>query len=152
MAWETVAQGSLTDLQSLVGDMELPKGTRVKVEFDLSLPVGWAFDLPGAELAFRGMAPEGMGVVDVWGEGKKGYVEMEAAPAWLVAVLAFISANWLSIIIAGAVLSTLVYMARVSIQTPTPTGVFGALAPLALVGLVAFLALGRFGQRKGREG
>ncbi|GAJ23144.1 unnamed protein product, partial [marine sediment metagenome] len=52
--WQTVAEGaSFAELRSLVGDMELPKGTRVKVVMDLKVPVGWAFDAPWAEWLFR---------------------------------------------------------------------------------------------------
>lgn len=119
MAWQVVAEGrSLPELYALVPDMELTKGTMVKVELDLSAPVAWAFDLPGVEHLFP--VPAGMEMVDVYGEGNKGIIELEADPAMLAAVLAFINANWLAIIIAGFVLGVIIAFIRVFVLAPTP--------------------------------
>lgn len=125
MAWVTVAEGaSFAELRSLIGDMELPKGTKVKVVMDLKVPIGFAFDAPGAEWLFKPFVPSDMKLLDVCGEGSQGIVEMEADPAWLVAILAFIRAHWLSILITGFVLGMIIFFIRVMIQITEP-GPFG---------------------------
>jgi len=109
--WVKVAEGtSFDDLHSLVADRELRKGTRVKCVMETHLP--------GAAAAFNiapnwgWPAPEGMSVVDIWGEGgilgSTGVVEMEADPAWLLAVFAFIKAHWVAIAIAATVLGLII--------------------------------------------
>jgi len=139
MAWQVVAEGvSLSELRQTVGDMELPKGTRMKVVMDT--PVAWAFDIAGAEWVFQPYIPEGMTLIDVYGEGGQGIVDMEADPAWLVAVLAFIKAHWLAIIIAGFVLTAIISFVRVwveVIKAPTP---FPAIAVLAGIAIFILLA------------
>lgn len=137
MAWQTVAQGiNITELQQTVADMELPKGTRMKVVMDLKMPLGWAFDMAGAELAFKPFVPTGMKLIDVYGEGSQGIVEMEADPAWLVAVLAFIKAHWLAIIIAGFVLTVIIAFIPVIAWIVAPTPV-----PIPAIAIVAVAAL-----------
>lgn len=142
MAWETVAEGtSLFDLQSLVGDMELPKGTKMQVIMDLHLPVSWIFDVAGAELIFQPLMPEGMDLVDVYGEGSQGVVEMEADPAWLLAVLAFLKAHWLFIIIAGFLLGTLIAFITISIKLPAGAKIPFWLMVGAAMGVVGIVIL-----------
>lgn len=115
--WQVVAEGvSLPELTQVVGDMELPKGTKMKVVMDTWAP--WAFDMAGAELVFRPFVPSGMELVDVWGEDGQGIVEMEADPAWLVAVLAFIKAHWLAITLAGIALALLISFITVIVKVP----------------------------------
>jgi len=126
MAWQTVAEGaSFSELRSLIGDMELPKGTKVKVVMDLKVPIGFAFDAPGAEWLFSPLVPSGMELVDVYGEGSQGIVEMEADPAWLLAMLAFIKAHWISILIAAFVLGVIITFIRIMVQIvgPGPLGI-----------------------------
>lgn len=107
--WQTVAEGvNIGDLESKVGELRLPKGTRVKIVLDLKLPLGWAFDVAGAELIFKPFTPDGMDLIDVYGEGSTGIIEMEADPVWLLAALAFIKAHWLAIVIAGFVLTVII--------------------------------------------
>ena len=109
--WVKVAEGtSFDDLHSLVADREMRKGTRVKCIMETHLP--------GAALAFDAApnwgwpAPEGMSVVEIWGEGgifgSTGVVEMEADPAWLLPVLAFIKAHWVLVLIALTVLGLII--------------------------------------------
>lgn len=115
MSWKTVAAGtSLSDLESMVADMELTKGTRVRVIMEAGW-WDWLFNAAGAELVFGAYVPEGMEMVDVWGEDGQGIVEMKADPAWLLAVLAFISAHWVAIAIAGIVVATIVAFCYVMI-------------------------------------
>jgi len=117
MSWKVAAEGaSFSELEQTIADMELPKGTRMRVIMDT--PVSWVFDMAGAELAFKPFVPDGMELIDVYGEGGQGIVEMEADPAWLVVTLAFIKAHWLAIIIAGFVLALIVQFIRVMIEVP----------------------------------
>lgn len=141
--WETVAEGvSLADLEAVVADMELPKGTKMQVVMDLTLPLGWAFDIAGAELVFRPFVPEGMTLVDVYGEGSQGIVDMEADPAWLVAVLAFIKAHWLAITIAGFLLATIIAFITVMVKLPAVAQIPVWLIIGAAAGIVGLVILG----------
>ncbi len=107
--WIKVAEGpSLGELSPIVADMNLTKGTRMRVVMNTWAP--WLFDMAGAELAFAGSVPEGMDLIDVWGEGGQGIVELEADPIWMVAALAFIKLHWVALIIgvlAGFVLGAI---------------------------------------------
>ncbi|GAJ08950.1 unnamed protein product, partial [marine sediment metagenome] len=107
--WEVAAEGTnIWDLESTIGELELPKGSRIKVVMDLKLPLGWAFDVAGAELIFKPFTPDGTTLVDVYGEGSQGIVELEADPVWLIPVLAFIKAHWLALTIAGFLLTAII--------------------------------------------
>ena len=115
--WQIVAEGvSLSDLEATVADMELTKGTQVRVVMDTWAP--WVFDIAGAELVFKPFIPEGLDLIDVYGESGQGIVDMEADPAWLVATLAFIKAHWLAITIAGFILVAIISFIRVMIKLP----------------------------------
>lgn len=107
MPWRKVAEGtSFEDLEALVADRELAKGDRLRVVMDTRLPIAWAFDI-APNWMFP--APEGMSVVDIWGEGTRtGMVEMEADPAWFLAILTFLKAHWLAIVIGGAILGLVI--------------------------------------------
>jgi len=137
--WNLVAEGSLWDIRSKVGELELPKGSRLRIVMDCNVPAAWAFDI-APNWAFP--APTGMEVVDIWGEGSStGIVELEADPAWLVAVLGFIAANWLRIVIGTAVigftLGLIVTIARVFASVPIPEGTWNWL----VIGLIAVAAI-----------
>lgn len=115
--WQTVAEGlSIGDLKSVVGQMELPKGAKVRVVMDTWL--SWAFDVAGAELVFRPFVPDGLELIDVYGESGQGIIDMEADPAWLLAVLAFIKAHWLAITIAGFALAAIISFITVMVKVP----------------------------------
>ena len=142
MAWQTVAEGaSITELKQLVSDMELPKGSKVRVV--MNTPVPWLFDVAGAELAFRPFIPDGLDLIDVYGEDDKGIVDMEADPAWLIAVLAFIKAHWLAIIIAGFVLTVIVSFIRVMVEVATASSVFPAIYIIIAAVIVVGILLSR---------
>ena len=115
--WQTVAQGTnIWNLEATVADMNLIKGTKVRIVMDTW--ASWAFDMAGAELVFNPFVPDGLDLVDVWGESGKGIVELEADPAWLLVMLAFIKAHWLAITIAGLVLSAIITFIVVMVKLP----------------------------------
>lgn len=141
MEWQEVAQGvSIWGLESTVGQFELSKGTRMKVVMGLKLPLGWAFDVAGAEYAFGPFIPEGMELVDIYGEGSQGIVEMEADPAWLLAVLAFIKAHWVAIVIAtfvlGAIVATITVLVKIAVAPTFPVAALAIGGGLVLVGIL----------------
>ena len=120
MAWEVWAQGKgLTDFGALVPDQNLPKGTRARIVMDLSLPVGSAFDVAGAEHVFRAFVPDGMEMVDVWGEGNwQGIVEMESDPIFLAPLLAFLASHWVAIAVGGLLLTMIISSITLLVSAP----------------------------------
>lgn len=148
--WQTVAEGTnIWDLESTIGELHLPKGSEMRVEINLTMPVGWAFDIAGAELVFQPFIPAGMDLVDVYGEGSKGYIDMEADPAWLLAALAFIRAHWLAITIAGfvltAIIASIIVLVKIAVAPALPV------AAIAIAGglIVASILLAKQIPRKG---
>lgn len=140
MAWIEVARSSnIWDLQSVIGDIELPKGTRMKITMET--PVSWAFNVAGAELAFSPFIPDGMDMIDVYEENGQGIVELEADPAFLVPVLAFIAANWQGILIAGLLLATAVIMIVVTIKTSSAIFEIPNMVWIIGVGVLAYILL-----------
>ena len=138
--WQVVAEGmNIWNLESTIGELQLPKGSKMQIVLNLKMPLGWAFDVAGAELIFRPFIPEGMDLVDVYGEGSQAFIDLEADPAWLLAVLAFIKAHWLAIIIAGFVLTTII----ASIIILVKIAVAPAL-PVAAIAIIGALVLGGF--------
>lgn len=145
--WKTVAEGvSISDLELLVKDMWLPKGARIKVVMDTWAP--WAFDVAGAELVFRPFIPDGLELIDVYGQGGRGIVEMEADPAWLIAILAFIKAHWLAITIAGLALYTIISFIRVLVKLPAAAQIPVWLILGAAAGIIGLAAISAKGQRR----
>lgn len=145
MGWQVVAEGtSIFDLESTVGELKLPKGSEILVVVDLKLPLGWAFNMPGAELIFRPFIPEGTDLVDVYGEGSEGTIELEADPVWLLAFLAFIKAHWLAITIAGFVLATIIaliiVLVKIAVVPALPIAGIAIGGGLALIGVLALIA------------
>lgn len=146
--WQVVAQGiNIWDLESTVGELHLPKGSRLQVVIDLKLPLGWAFDMAGAELIFRPFTPDGMTLIDVYGEGSQGIVEMEADPAWLLAVLAFIQAHWLAITIAGfvltAIIAAIIILVKIAVAPALPVAAIAIGGGLVLIGILAAITAKR---------
>lgn len=144
--WQVVAEGpTFSSLELAVQDLRLPKGARVRVVMETLPFTSWVFDLAGIENAFRPAMPEGMTLVDVWGEGGKGYVEMEADPPWLSAlVLGLPVWAWLAIggagalILLGTIITFIVVMIKVPGAAALPMGLIVG-AAVAIVGLT-FLA------------
>lgn len=136
--WQVVAQGTnIWDLESTIGDLNLQKGARVRVIMDLNLPLGWTFDVAGAELLFEPFTPDGMSLLDVYGEGNTGIVEMEADPVWLLALLAFIKAHWIAITIAGFIITTIVASIIVLVKIAQAPAL-----PVAAIAIIGGLAVG----------
>lgn len=145
MEWQVVAEGTnIWDLESTVADMELPKGSQIKVIMDLKLPLGWAFDVAGAELIFQPFIPEGTTLVDVYGEGSQGIIEMEVDPAWLLPVLAFIKAHWVALTIAGflltAIIASIIVLAKITVAPALPVAAIAIGGGLALIGILVAVA------------
>jgi len=136
MGWVTVAEGtSFSELEQQVADMNLTKGTKIRVVMDTNY--SWLFDLAGAELAVEPFIPDGVDLLDVYGEGGKGIVDMEADPIQLVPLLVAI-ATWGAITIAaGFVLYVIVSFIRVMVWGPAAEGI-----PIALIAGVAIGVIG----------
>lgn len=137
--WDIVAQGiNIWDLQSTVGEMELPKGAKMKIIIDLKLPVGGLFNLAVADWLGEKFVPDGMDFVDAYGQGSQGTIEMEADPAWLLAILAFMKAHWLALMIAGifltAIIAAIIILVKVGVAPlPSTLLIVGGLGILALL-------------------
>ena len=145
MDWQVVAEGTnIWDLESTIGELELPKGSKLKVVINLKFPIGWIFDIAGAELIFRPFTPDGMELIDVYGEGSQGIIDMEADPAWLLGILAFIKAHWLAITIAGfvltAIIASIIILAKIAIAPTLPVATIAIVGGLAIVGILAVMA------------
>lgn len=151
--WKVVAQGtSFSNLQQTVGDMVLPKGSRVRVVMDTLPLTSWVFDLAGVENAFLPVVPEGMTLVDVWSEEGKGYVEMEADPAWLGAVVLGLPVwAWLaigavgSLVILGTIVAFIVVMIKMPKAAIAPLTALAIGGGLALIGILAAMSMKRKG-------
>jgi hypothetical protein len=125
---------NLASLKNVFTNIQLQSGDRVRLKIDVISPFGYLFNLAGAELAFSPLMPDHMNLVDVWGEGNSGYIEMEATSPPLAAVLGFIADNWLGVAIAGVVLGTILIAISVSIK-------IGQADPNFTVGMVAAAAV-----------
>lgn len=142
-----IAEGtSLADLTQKIGDRELKKGTPVKIEMTLKVPVAHAFDLAGAEAIFSTQMPEGLDVKDVYSPDNKYQVviDCESDPVHIVAIVAFIKAHWLAITLVtiglAFVLTQLVIAIKVSAPIAGVIGIGWILVMLAAVGLIGYLA------------
>ena len=140
MEWQTVAQGvSIWELEQTVADMYLPKGAKLRIVMDTW--ADWAFDIAGAELVFKPFIPEGLDLIDVYGENGQGIVDMEADPVWLAAALVFIKAHWLAITIAGFALATLISFIYVMVKVPAIVQIPFWLIVGAVAGVAGVLVL-----------
>ena len=138
--WQTVAQGtSIFDLESTIGQMELIKGTKVRVVMDTWAP--WLFDVAGAELVFRPFVPDGLELIDVYGESGQGIVDMEADPARLLAVLAFLKAHWVALTIVGFALVAIISFITVMVKVPAVAGIPIMLIVGAALGIIGLTVL-----------
>jgi len=115
--WQTVAEGtSFWNLKDTLGNVELPKGTRMRVVMETSAP--WLFDVAGAEFVFKPVVPDNMKLIDVWGEGNEGIVEMEVTGTFWPVILAFLRAHWVALAIGTIVLATVVSFITVMVKVP----------------------------------
>lgn len=148
MAWKLLAESdSITTLgDDIVEDIELPKGTRVRIAMDFILPVGYFFDLPGAEYIFRPIMPEGIELIDVHANGAWGAtIEGTVDPAWLLATLAFIKVHWLviSLITIGITfaLAELIRSIRFSGDVPSLAENIATIVKWGAIGVVGVLGI-----------
>ena len=119
MGWIVAAQGtSFSDLKETIQDMELPKGTKMKVVMDLKVPVGGSFNWAVSDWLAEKFVPDGMEFIDAYGEGSQGTIEMESDPAFLLAILAFIKSHWFALVIAGFLLWLIISLINVLINIP----------------------------------
>lgn len=118
LRWVKVAQGTSPDkLRALIGDRELPRDTLVKWELDFKIPgIARLLDLWGAEAIFRPFVPPGLELVDVCERGGKGIVDMKVSGTWLLAIVAFVKAHWLAIVIGGFLITLAVRLITMFIQ------------------------------------
>lgn len=135
MPWQVVAEGrTFGELRAKVANREFGKGTRLRLEMTGPPGLGPAFDL-APNWVFP--APDGTDVVDIWGEGaSKGVVELEADPVWLVALLSFVKAHWVGLLIgvgAGFVLGLVVTQLRLLADLPKAALGIGIILVVLLV-------------------
>ena len=115
--WQTVAEGtSFWNLRDTIGNVELPKGTRMRVVMETS--ASWLFDIAGAEHVFKAVLPDDMKLIDVWGEGSEGIVEMEVTGTFWWAIWGFLKAHWVALVIGTIVLATVVSFITVMVKVP----------------------------------
>jgi len=142
MPWKTVAQGrSIDELAATVKDFELTKGTKVRFEMDLNMPVAFLFDIAGIEHLF---SIDGVDILDVYGEGSRTVVvEAEADPAWLAGILVFIRTHWVAIAVGSYLLSVIVEGIRMLADIVPDM----AWLKWAVIGVVAFFGIRLWTQR-----
>jgi len=140
--WKVVAEGvTFGELEQVVADMNLTKGTKIRVTMETSMP--WLFDVAGAEWAVKPFVPEGVDLIDVYGEGSYGYADMEADPIYLLPLLTAI-AKWGAIAIAvGIALAVIVSFIYVMVKVPKAAAIPVALIVGAAIGVVGLIALSR---------
>jgi hypothetical protein len=145
MAYRVVAQGTnIWDLQRTVSNMNLTKGTRIKVEMETNNDwIARAFDAYGAELLFSPFVPDGCALIDVHSDGTKGVVELEADPVILDDLLVFIAAHWLGILILGITLAVIVAAIIVAIEVPNTVAISGAIVIAIVAALYILTTPGR---------
>jgi len=92
---EVARAKNFDELVEVIPDITLPKGDPLRIVLELNLPVAKAFDLPGAELIFEPVMPEGLILEDVYGVGAwKVVIDCRVDPVGLPAVAAWLAANW----------------------------------------------------------
>lgn len=152
--WRTIAEGTTLDtLHNTVGDRQLPKGTPVRFELELSQPIARLFDLAGAEWIFKGHMPEGLDLIDVHSDGdSRVIIEAESDPVWIVAIATFCKVHWLalSLITIGIFLALGLLIIAIKVKAPEEAlgeakWIFIALAVIAVMLLAGFLVSKRGG-------
>jgi len=145
MGYRVVAQGtSLWDVQRTVSNMNLTKGTKIRIEMETgSELIARGFDAYGAELLFSPFVPDGCDLVDVHSEGTKGVVDLEADPVILDDLLVYIAAHWLGILILGITLAAIVSLVIVAIEVPETFTITAGVVALALGALYILTTPGR---------
>jgi len=158
MGWVTVAEGTTFEMlgQARPAEVELPKGTPIRVVMELSQPAAFAFNTPGAEAIFRPVMPDGMELVDVHSEGwSTVIIEMRADPAFLVPLVAFVAAHWVGLSLAAIGLMVALGFLIAVVKVEAPEDLFKALAEpkkwitYALIAVAVIVGLRALGKGKG---
>lgn len=113
---EVATVTSIPDLKNVITNYHLQSGDRLRLKMDVISPFGYLFNLTGAELAFNPLMPDHINLIDVWGEGDSGYIEMEATSPWLGPVLAFMGEHWMGVVVAGVVIALIIVAISISIK------------------------------------
>lgn len=138
MAWEVLAQGSFEEFQAYEPQINLPKGTKMRLEIDTSpWPVAPLANLWGAEwVAQKLLDDSGAEVKDVYGQGwTKVIVDMEADPVWVPFVIIAIASI---LVIAG--LAYLIKEIRLLAEKVTPVVLGTTVVIVAGIAALGFLA------------
>ena len=89
-SWVTIAEGDAQTVKAQIPNVVLPKGTPVRIEFDLKVPIAYAYNISGAEQLIRAKIPEGLELKDVHAEGMSRIVaECESDPVPVLGIIAF---------------------------------------------------------------
>lgn len=155
--WVIIGRGNeIADLRRVGRDRELPINTPIEVHMRPRWGVpARIFDLPGIEHLFA--VPEGMVLHDVFEEGGIGIATMEvvgpvrptqvagmgAAGAIVVsALIAFLKAHWIKILIGGFILGLILSSIIVWAFIAVPA--LEAVAPWLWVGAIGAVAVGAY--------
>lgn len=123
MAWRTVAQGTtLETLEATVADREFGKGVPVRLRFTLNQPLAHLFDMAGAEQACVSLIPEGLTIKDVYSPDNtyEVIIDCESDPVWLVALVAFVKAHWLALVLTAIGLTVALGLLIIAIKIQSP--------------------------------
>ena len=158
--WETIAEGDSLETLRTVRSRKLAKGTRVRFTMTTrawaGIPTARAFDLPGAELIFRPVMPEGMRLLDVHSPDDRELVVVEAEvitnPAVTTsAIVAFVAANWfrLSLVAIGITVALGFLVTSIRIDAEVIPHMWAMLLIAVVIIAVVFI-LARAGVRAGK--
>lgn len=138
--WTVLAEGSPDEFeQNLVYTDDLPKGTRLRLEIDTTLPIAPLLDLWGMEWVAQKMLGDADVIVeDVHSAGwNKAVIDMRAEGAWPVIIAVAI----IAVIVLGGI-GWIVYNLRLTAEIAGPAGttlmIAGAVFALGLLGYAIY--------------
>lgn len=133
--WVKAAEGkNADDLKLLIADRDLPKGTKIRIEFNCKSSLfAKRFDFFDAEYVFAPYVPDGVDLIDVHSEGNLGVIECEAdPPVPLIAIVAFA----VRLLVIGAIVAAVVIGIKVFIDVAGVTGFTPAVLIFIAIGLL----------------
>ena len=153
--WKEVSRSTnILGIRSTIGDLELRPGDKMRIIMELKVPMGWLFDVGGIELIMQPFVPDGMNLVDVYGEGSEAYVDMEVPSInndfriagsvgflgiGLVAALAFLKVHWVALAILGVAITTIlaviIILIKIAIAPALPIATM-AIAGAVVLGII----------------
>lgn len=146
--WRTIAEGkTLNNLRATVKDQDIPKGTPIRFELDLKLPVARAFDLAGAEFLFKGNMPDNVKLIDVHSYGNSiVIIEAESDGVWILPIIAFLGTNWfrMGLLALGITLSLGFLVTAIKVKSPLPVIKETRNVILAISAVLALILVGYF--------